>query len=130
MGGGRYRATCLPGAPPRPRPPSSATSGGRPTARRFAVRSRLGSTTAGIVSAPFLHRSFKAVSYAITRSLGRGGALRYRQDTVQQIAGRRACFHHVDESALRRVAGPRPNPVLVKGRVRPGAGRPRRDSAR
>jgi hypothetical protein len=102
----------------------------RATARRFTVRSRLGSPTAGIVSAPFLHRNFKTVSYAITLSFGRGGTLRYRQDTVLQISGRRARFRHVDENVLRRVAGPRPNPMLVKGRVRPGAGRPRRGSAR
>ena len=82
----------------------------RATARRFTVTARLGSPTAGIVSAPFLHRNFQTVSYTITVAVGRG-TLRYEQDTVLRIAGRAGRFHHRDRNVLRRVAGPVPNPA-------------------
>ncbi|HET9599420.1 MAG TPA: heme-binding beta-barrel domain-containing protein [Anaeromyxobacteraceae bacterium] len=82
-----------------------------PDARAFTVRATLGSSTAGIVSAPFLHENFRTLEYAITVTIQPDGTLRYEQDTVLQIAGRGEPFHHVDRNALRRVAPPRPNPA-------------------
>ena len=80
------------------------------------MKARLGSPTAGIVSALFLQRNFLTRSYRITVSVNRNGTIGYEQDTVLQIAGRRARFHHVDRNTLRRVAAPKPNPVLLKTR--------------
>jgi hypothetical protein len=85
----------------------------RAKARRFTVKARLGSPSAGIVSAPVLHRNLRTGSCTITVSVGRG-TLRYEQDTVLRIAGRARRFHHLDRNVLRRVAGPAPNPVLGK----------------
>lgn len=82
-------------------------------ARRFTVRSALGSPTSGIVSAPFLHENFRTLEYSITLDLNADGTLAYEQDTVLQIAGRPEPFHHVDRNVLRRVAQARPNPVLL-----------------
>ena len=87
--------------------------------RRFTVKSTLGSPTAGIVSAPFLHENFRTLEYSITITLGDEGTLAYEQDTVLQIAGRPEPFHHLDRNALRRVAPPGRNPVLLAG---PGRG--------
>ena len=81
-------------------------------ARRFTVAATLGSPTAGIVSAPFLHENFRTLEYSVTISLREDGALAYEQDTVLQVAGRPEPFHHVDRNVLRKVAPPAPNPAL------------------
>ncbi len=86
-----------------------------PDARRFSVKATLGSPVAGIVSAPFLHENFRTLEYTITVTVNDDGTLQYEQDTVLQIAGRPEPFHHVDRNLLRRVAPPRPNPVLSAG---------------
>jgi hypothetical protein len=86
-----------------------------PDAQTFTVRATLGSPTAGIVSAPFLHENFRTLEYAITVTVQPDGALHYEQDTVLQIAGRGEPFHHVDRNTLRRVAPPVPNPAAPRG---------------
>jgi hypothetical protein len=82
-----------------------------PEARRFTVKATLGSLTAGIVSAPFLHENFRTVEYTITVTVNDDGTLTYEQDTVLQIAGRPEPFHHTDKNTLRRVGDPTPNPA-------------------
>ncbi len=89
-----------------------ATGSAEADARRFTVKATLGSPTAGIVSAPFLHENFRTLEYAITVAANADGTLGYEQDTVLQIAGRAGTFHHVDRNVLRRVAGPKPNPAF------------------
>lgn len=84
-----------------------------PDARTFTVKATLGSPTAGIVSAPFLHENFRTVEYTITVTLNEDGTLRYEEDTVLQIAGRPDPFHHTDENTLRRVAAPKRNPAAI-----------------
>jgi hypothetical protein len=84
-----------------------------PGARRFTVKATLGSPTAGIVSAPFLHENFRTLEYAITIAFEDDDTLVYEQDTVLQIVGRAEPFHHVDKNTLRRVAAPAPNPAAV-----------------
>jgi hypothetical protein len=90
-----------------------ATGTAAADARRFSVRAELGSQTAGIVSAPFLHENFRTLEYTITITLHGDGTLEYEQDTVLQIAGRSEPFHHVDKNRLRRVKAPSQNPVLA-----------------
>ncbi len=82
-----------------------------PGDRRFTVRATLGSPTAGISSAPFLHEHFRTLEYTIAVTVNEDGTLSYEQDTVLQITGRPEPFHHVDRSVLRRVAGPARNPA-------------------
>ena len=82
-----------------------------PDARTFSVKATLGSPTAGIVSAPFLHENFRTLEYRITVAANADGTLTYEQDTVLQIAGRPDPFHHTDRNTLRRVAPPSPNPA-------------------
>ena len=86
-----------------------------PSARRFTVKSTLGSPTSGIVSAPLLPENFRTLEYSITVTGNDDGTLGYEQDTVLQIAGRAEPFHHVDRNVLRRTEVPRPNPVLLAG---------------
>jgi hypothetical protein len=92
-----------------------ATGRARAGARRFSVKARLGSPTAGIVSAPFLHRHFTTTGYRITVTARRDGTISYEQDTVLRISRRARPFHHVDKSTLRRVAAPRSNPAAPAG---------------
>ena len=84
-----------------------------PDARTFTVKATLGSPTAGIVSAPFLHENFRTLEYTITITLNEDGTLRYEEDTVLQIAGRPEPFHHTDKNTLRRVAEPKRNPAAI-----------------
>ena len=88
-----------------------ATGTAAPDARRFTVQAKLGSPTAGIVSAPFLHENFRTLEYTITVTVNDDGTLGYEEDTVLQIAGRPEPFHHTDRNRLRRVAPPAPNPA-------------------
>jgi hypothetical protein len=93
-----------------------ATGLAEPDARRFAVKATLGSPTAGITSAPFLHENFRTLEYAITITVNDDGTLTYEQDTVLQIAGRAEPFHHTDRNTLRRVAAAAPNPAALASR--------------
>ncbi len=88
-----------------------ASGTAEPGARTFTVRATLGSPTAGILSAPFLHENFRTLEYAITVTVNADGTFGYEQDTVLQIAGRAEPFHHVDRNLLRRVAPPGRNPA-------------------
>jgi uncharacterized protein (UPF0303 family) len=80
-------------------------------ARRFSVRATVGSPTAGILSAPFLHENFRTPEYSITITVNDDASISYEQDTILQIPGRPEPFHHVDRNTLRRVAPPIPNPA-------------------
>jgi hypothetical protein len=91
-----------------------ATGTAEPDARRFTVRATLGSPTAGITSAPFLHENFRTLEYSIAVTVNDDGTLGYEQDTVIQIAGRPEPFHHTDRNTLRRVAPAAPNPALLE----------------
>jgi len=96
-----------------PRGQSALASGtATPDARTFTVRAVLGSPTAGIVSAPFLHENFRTLEYRITVTVD-GDTFTYEQDTILQIAGRREPFHHTDRNTLRRLARPSPNPAAL-----------------
>jgi hypothetical protein len=89
-----------------------ATGTAEAKARSFTVKANLGSPTAGIVSAPFLHENFRTISYTLTMEFQADGTLTYEQDTVLQIAGRPEPFHHTDKNRLRRVKAASPNPAL------------------
>jgi len=73
-----------------------------PDAREFTLKATLGSPTYGICSNPFLDAEFKTVAFEITIAID-GDTLRYDQDTVLQMKGREALFHHTDRNTLRRL---------------------------
>jgi hypothetical protein len=90
-----------------------ATGTAEPGARRFTVKATLGSPTAGIFSAPFLHENFRTLEYAVTVTANDDGTPTCEQDTLLQIAGRPEPFHPTDENTLRRVGAPTPNPAAL-----------------
>lgn len=96
-----------------------ATGIAEPDARRFTVKATLGSPTAGITSAPFLHENFRTLEYAITITVNDDGTITYEQDTVLQIANRAGPFHHTDKNTLRKVAAPALNPAALAQRAAP-----------
>ena len=88
-----------------------ATGTAEPDARRFTVKATLGSPTAGIVSAPFLHENFRTLEYTFSFTANDDGTITYEQDTVLQVAGRPEPFHHTDRNTLRKVAAAAQNPA-------------------
>jgi hypothetical protein len=82
-------------------------------ARRFTVRAVRGSTENGIVSQPFLEYAFRTDSFEMTVTINDDGTWSYEEDTVLQVRGQDAPFHHTDRNTLTRVAAPRPNPMAL-----------------
>ncbi|HUO96878.1 MAG TPA: heme-binding beta-barrel domain-containing protein [Steroidobacteraceae bacterium] len=83
----------------------------RADATRFELKARRGTTENGIVSGPFLDAAFTTLEYRIVVSIEGEDRWSYDEDTVIQIKGRSAPFHHRDRSTLTRVAAPVPNPL-------------------
>ena len=88
-----------------------ATGVADPDARSFTVKATLGSPTSGIISGAFLDTNFRTLGYTITVTVT-DDSLTYEQDTLLQVAGRPAPFHHTDRNKLRRSAGPTVNPAV------------------
>jgi hypothetical protein len=80
-------------------------------ATRFELKARRGTTENGIVSSPFLDAAFTTLEYRIVVSIEGEDRWSYDEDTLIQIRGRSAPFHHRDRSTLTRVAPPVPNPL-------------------
>jgi hypothetical protein len=74
-----------------------------PDARQFTLTAEAGSPTFGILSNPYLDATGKTIKYELTVTIHDDGSFHYAEDTVLQLAGRPAPFHHTDENTLRRV---------------------------
>ncbi len=82
-----------------------------PDARQFEVEARLGATTAGICSAPFLDHAFRTLEFRMRVTIDAAGSWSYEEDTVLAVRGRTEPFHHRDRNTLVKVADPTPNPL-------------------
>jgi len=82
-----------------------------PDATAFEVTAEAGSEIHGILSNPFLHRSFRTTSFRIRVTVHENGTWSYAEETVLVIPDRDEPFLHVDENTLTRVAAPTPNPL-------------------
>jgi hypothetical protein len=91
-------------------------------AREFELTATIGSEATGIVSNPFLLRGFRTTSYRIAVSVGTDGSWSYESESVLEIPGRDAPFHHIDRNTLHRVAPPTPNPRAAQVMVGAGLG--------
>jgi hypothetical protein len=90
-----------------------------PTAREFEVTASVGSETYGIVSNPFLVRTFRTISFCMTVTVNDDGTWSYEEDTVLELPDRAKPYHHRDRNTLRRVATPTPNPMALVGAGEP-----------
>jgi hypothetical protein len=81
-------------------------AGGRAekSATAFHLEAQSGSCTFGICVNPFLDREFKIVRYTLSVTIHGAESFSYEQDTVLQLPGQVAVFHHRDSNTLRKVA--------------------------
>jgi hypothetical protein len=93
-----------------------ATGTAEPDAKEFEVHARLGSSTNGICSGPFLDHAFRTTEFHIRVTVNADGTWSYDEDTVMQVRGKDAPFHHRDRNTLTKVGEPRPNPLVADGR--------------
>lgn len=80
-------------------------------ATEFELNATEGLDTWGICSAPFLAHAFKTVAFRINVRIHSDGTWSYAEDTVLQIKGQDALFHHTDQNLLSLLAEPMPNPL-------------------
>ena len=79
----------------------------------FEVSSTRGVTTNGICSNPFLEEAFRTDSFRIKVTINPDGTWSYFEDTVLQIRGQDAPFHHTDRNTLIKVGEPSLNPLAL-----------------
>lgn len=84
-----------------------------PDATTFELVAERGSTVNGICSGPFLEDAFRTDSFRIAVTINADDTWSYFEDTVLQVRGRPAPFHHTDRNHLTRVAAPTPNPLAL-----------------
>ena len=83
-------------------------------ARAFELVSRRGNTSYGALGNPFLDQAFKTTEYRIQVTVNDDGTWTYAEDTVLEIRGQAAPFHHTDTCTLKKIAEPTPNPMAPK----------------
>ena len=95
-----------------------AAGSAEPDATEFEVSATLGSETFGILSNPFLARAFHTESFRIRITVHENGTWSYEEHAMLRVPGRDGLVDHVDRNTLRRIRGPKPNPLAA------AAGRP------
>jgi hypothetical protein len=75
------------------------------------VQAEQGTTRNGICSTDFLENAFRTTSFEMTVTVNPDGSWSYFQDTVMEVEGRLAAFHHTDTNVLVREHPPAPNPL-------------------
>ena len=83
-------------------------------ATSFELVATRGSEVYGICSNPFIEYAFKTLEYRIKVTVNADGSWSYDSDTVMQIRGQDAPFHHTDRNTLTRVGEPVPNPLAPR----------------
>ena len=77
----------------------------------FELTATVGTEVYGILSNPFLDRSFRTVSYRIHVIVNSDGTWSYEEEGRLQLPGTDALFPHVDRNTLTLVGPPTPNPL-------------------
>jgi hypothetical protein len=85
----------------------------KPDDRRISVEARRGDTRFGICSTSFLEEAFRTDYYRIDITFNDDGTWTYVTRTDLAVRGRTPAFDHRDTNRLRRVAAPKPNPLLA-----------------
>jgi hypothetical protein len=84
-----------------------------PDAKEFEVTATLGSEVYGIASNPFLDRAFRTVSFRLRVTINDSGTWSYEEHTSMRVPDREGLVDHIDRNTLRRIRGPRPNPLAA-----------------
>ena len=85
----------------------------------FELTATLGSEVHGILSNPFLDRSFRTLSYRIHVTLNDDQTWAYEEEGVLQIPDRPGPVSHIDRNTLTRIAPPALNPLAAATRTTP-----------
>ncbi len=80
-------------------------------ATEFELTATVGTEVYGILSNPFLDRSFRTVSYRIHVTINSDGTWTYEEEGRLQIPGKDEPFPHIDRNTLTRIGPPTPNPL-------------------
>lgn len=91
-----------------------ASGQARPDDTRISVSARRGDTESGISSTAFLEHAFRTDAYRHDLTFNADGTLSYVQTTTLMVRGRDQPFAHRDQNTLRKIAEPRPNPLMVR----------------
>ena len=89
-----------------------------PDAKQFEVAATLGSEVYGIASNPFLDRAFRTVSFRLRVTINDTGTWSYEEHTSIRMPDREDLVDHIDRNTLRRIRGPRPNPLAAAANPR------------
>lgn len=81
--------------------------------RTFTLTAQRGSTVNGIVSNPFLEKSFRTDSFSITVTVHDDGTWSYEDGSMLIIPGQAAPFLHTDRNTFRKIGEPTPNPTAL-----------------
>ncbi|MBF1251583.1 MAG: FABP family protein, partial [Haemophilus parainfluenzae] len=82
-------------------------------AKEFTVKAVRGSLTNGIISNPFLERSFTTESFEMTVKFHDDGTWSYDQTTTLIIPNYDAPFEHRDRNRLSKIGEPKLNPTAA-----------------
>ena len=82
-------------------------------AKEFTVKAVRGSLTNGIISNPFLERSFTTESFEMTVKFHDDGSWSYDQTTTMIIPNYDAPFEHRDRNRLTKIGEPKLNPTAA-----------------
>ena len=80
-------------------------------AKEFELTAQVGSEVHGILSNPFLDRSFRTLRFRILVMINDDGTWSYEEETVLAVSGIAEPFRHTDRNTLTRIAPPRSNPL-------------------
>ncbi len=98
-------------------------------ATTFEVTAAVGSQTYGILSNPFLDRSFRTLSFRMVVTVNADGTWSYEEEAQLVLPDRSEPFRHVDTNTLTRIGAPTPNPLAraaaEASRREAGPGNPR-----
>jgi len=83
-----------------------------PNDDRLTLTATRGETQYGICSTAFLEHGFRTDSYTIDLTFDGEDAWSYDIKTMLLVRGRSEPFEHHDRNRLKRVGGPKPNPVM------------------
>lgn len=84
----------------------------KPDDDRICVEARRGDTRFGICSTTFLDEAFRTDYYRIEITFNADGSWSYVTRTDLAIKGKTPAFDHRDTNTLRRIASPKPNPLV------------------
>jgi len=90
-----------------------ASGRAKPGDSKLVVSATRGPMNYGICSTDFLEYAFRTDSYRLEITFNADGSWSYISDTMLSVRGQKEPFRHRDVNTLRKIAEPKPNPLLV-----------------